>query len=687
MINKMELLAPAGGERQLKAAVESGADAVYMGGYAFNARSSAKNFSPEEMRSMIGYCHLYGVKVHIAVNTLIKERELDEMMDYVYSLNRMGADALIIQDMGAARLIRTALPDMELHASTQMTVTSLEGVKYLENMGFSRVVLARELSKDEIAYICAGSGIDIEVFVHGAICQCYSGQCLMSSMIGGRSGNRGRCAQPCRLNYSISRNGRIEKTGYLLSPKDMSMINRLKELEEIGVKSLKIEGRLKRPEYVSAVTGIYRNYLDYPRKAEDKDVEELKNAFSRTGLTDGYFTANLGAGMMSGKTPSNTAGTFSDLAKARAAEGALFRKIPIYIAASVTAQNGVEVTAYDDDGNYAAAKGNKKAEYAANRPIDAYRIKQQLLKLGQTPFAADDAEVFVEEGISVPVSEINYARREAVRILADKRSEPKPGREININHVCAVNKTNKKPVLTANVANKEQAETAINKGIKIIYAPEEIAGQIKREGIRVITHTSDIFDPKKTENEDVLVSSNAGAYFYAKKRLFGGFRLNIYNSAAADCYAGFEAVTLSPELTIKEMSDLVQNTSVPVQVIVYGRIPLMIMKNCPLKAAGKCQNGKLIYTLKDRKNEEFPVICQKNCVCEIINSKPLYMADKFDDLIKLPLDFLNLRFTVETAKECEEIIMLYSDALEGKSVYNPFGPNDFTRGHFYSKVE
>lgn len=321
----MELLSPAGGAAQLKAAVQSGADAVYMGGYSFNARRSAKNFTPSEMKEMIDYCHMYGVKVHVAVNTLIKEKELGELLEYVYTLNDMGADALIIQDIGAAEMIKKAIPQMELHASTQMTVTSLEGVRYLENMGFDRVVLARELSKNEIEYICKNSNAEIEVFVHGAICQCYSGQCLMSSILGGRSGNRGRCAQPCRLKYSLS----DDKSGYLLSPKDMSLINELQELEKIGVVSLKIEGRLKRAEYVSAVTGIYRKYLDFPSRVSEADKKELLEAFSRTGFTDGYFKNKLGASMMSSADPSNCENHFTDEAKARAAENADFRKVPV----------------------------------------------------------------------------------------------------------------------------------------------------------------------------------------------------------------------------------------------------------------------------------------------------------------------------------------------------------------------
>ena len=284
MKTRMELLAPAGGMRELKAAVGSGADAVYMGAAAFSARAGAGNFTEEEMREAVRYAHTYGVKVHCAINTLIKENEFCEAVSTAVIAAKCGVDALIIQDIGFAGHIRKVLPDIELHASTQMTVTSLEGVRYLEKMGFSRVVLARELSLSEIEYIAKNAKAEIEVFVHGAICVCYSGQCLMSSILGGRSGNRGRCAQPCRLPYELTEGEKICGSGYILSPKDMALIKHLDKLRKAGVASLKIEGRLKSAEYVSAVVGVYRKYLDSDGEVTDEDMAELKNAFSRSGI-------------------------------------------------------------------------------------------------------------------------------------------------------------------------------------------------------------------------------------------------------------------------------------------------------------------------------------------------------------------------------------------------------------------
>ncbi len=676
----MELLSPAGGAAQLKAAVQSGADAVYMGGYSFNARRSAKNFTPSEMKEMIDYCHMYGVKVHVAVNTLIKEKELGELLEYVYTLNDMGADALIIQDIGAAEMIKKAIPQMELHASTQMTVTSLEGVRYLESMGFSRVVLARELSKNEIEYICKNAKAEIEVFVHGAICQCYSGQCLMSSILGGRSGNRGRCAQPCRLKYSLTDG----KSGYLLSPKDMSLINELQELEKIGVASLKIEGRLKRAEYVSAVTGIYRKYLDFPSRVSEADKKELLEAFSRTGFTDGYFKNKLGDSMMSSTDPSNCENHFTSEAKARADENADFRKVPVSVSAYLQEGEPLTVTLYDNDGSCASATGTVLAEKANSRPLDEARLGEQLGKLGGTPFVLESADVFVADGITIPIKEINSVRREAVSELIKQRTAVNERVKKDFEFP-SVNKIYNEPQLTASVRTKEQADAVISAGIKILYAPAELAQSL--ENVKVIADTGAIFEKADITADDVLVSSNGAAYYYKEKNLHGNFRLNIYNSLTAQHYKSFESVTLSPELNLGELKALIKNTEAKTEIIAYGRIPLMLMKNCPIKSAGKCQYGENIYKLKDRKNEEFPILCGKGCICELINSKPLFIADKLGDVVNTGVDYIRLYFTTEGSAECKEIADLYKKALIGDSVKNPFGENEFTRGHFYRGVE
>lgn len=687
-MKSLELLAPAGGEAALRAAVQSGADAVYIGGPEFNARQSADNFSVENIKKWAQYCHLYNVDLHVAVNTLIKEKEFERLYNYAYELNDAGVDALIIQDIGAASVIHKLIPDMPLHASTQMTVTSLEGVKYLEEMGFSRVVLARELSAEEIAYICSNTKIEIEVFVHGAICMCYSGQCLMSSILGGRSGNRGRCAQPCRLPYKIMENGTVQKQGYLLSPKDMALIDDLKTLKKIGVTSLKIEGRLKRPEYVSAVTGIYRKYIDNTNSVSAADMDELKNAFSRSGFTDGYFKKNLGSGMMSYKNPGNMSeNKFSEDAKRRASENANIRKIPVSISASLLKGRPVEITISDDDNNYAYSVGTVCAEEAVNSAVSEERLKQQILKLGSTPFSTGDVFVSVDDNITVPIKEINTVRREAVDKLIQMRSNRKTGRKIETDFPKYIRNNRYKIKLTAQVVNYEQAKAAVEQGISVIYAPNNIIKEIKKikGDFTVVSVMNSIFDSEEAYSDSVLVSSAAAVRYYNSKTIYGDFRLNVFNSYTIRQFSELKSITVSPELNIGEIRDMLKNTNANIEIIGYGRIPLMLMKNCPLKAAGKCQNKKQRYTLCDRKNEEFPVMCQGDCSAILLNSKTIFMADKIADLKSLGVNSIRMIFTVEDIDTCISIIKQYQGALRGEKVNTPY-ENSFTRGHYYRGV-
>lgn len=694
----MELLAPAGSGAALHAAVQSGADAVYLGGTMFGARHSAENFSMEDMKTWVDYCHLYGVDAHVTVNTLIKEREIRQLQEYVRELNNIGVDALIVQDIGAAEIIKNTIPDMTLHASTQMTVTSTEGVKYLENMGFSRVVLARELSEKEIEHICKNAKAEIEVFVHGAICMCYSGQCLMSSILGGRSGNRGRCAQPCRLPYELLEKGKSVGSGYLLSPKDMALINDLGTLNKIGVTSLKIEGRLKRAEYVAAVVGVYRKYLDMDKAqtASKQDMRELMDAFSRTGFTDGYFKGNLGKNMMSHDTPGNSSeNKFTEDAKKRAAENANIRKIPVNIMGTLKQNSPLELTLYDNDGNYAYAEGTLNAEAAQQRALDEKRLREQLLKLGGTPFECEEISVSADDGITLPIKEINSVRRDAVSklILARQSREKGTAADYSMPKIKRIKSDN--IMLTAEVLTEEQLRAAIENGIKRIYVPSKLAGTLNegtlkaeadKNGIELVTKASEIFREEKIPTDGALVSSPAAIYKYKNKKLYGDFRLNVYNSFTAQSFSSLEAVTLSPELNLHEIEDLLENTSVNAEIIAYGRIPLMIMKNCPIKAMGKCQKSKNIYKLRDRKKEEFPLVCGNGCRAVLLNSKPVFMADKMADLTKLKINSIRLIFTVENFSQCGKIIDVYMRALNGSAVSADMAENSYTRGHFYRGV-
>lgn len=689
MNKSIELLAPAGNETALHAAVQSGADAVYIGGTKFGARHSAKNFTIEDIKRQTEYCHLYGVDVHVTVNTLIKERELGEVVEYARELNSAGVDALIIQDIGAAKLIHKAIPDMQLHASTQMTVTSLEGVKYLEDMGFSRVVLARELNKKEIETICAGAKAEIETFAHGAICMCYSGQCLMSSILGGRSGNRGRCAQPCRLNYTLLEKGKPCGSAYVLSPRDMALVRHLKELRDIGVASLKIEGRLKRAEYVSAVVGVYRKYLDSAAEITKQDMRELHDAFSRSGFTDGYFTGNLGAPMMSHKNPGNENNTFTESAKKRAMPDSNIRKIPVSISGTMRKGEPVKVSVFDEDGNFAEAQGESVVEKAANKPLDKQRFLAQIVKMGSTPFEATEMYADMDEDATAPIKDINSARRSALEQLAARRSEYAERRSFDVELPKKVIRTKSTVKFSAEVRTAAQGRAAAECGIDLIYAPAGAAEELMKEfpELEIVTRTEEIFHEQKIKTGAATASSNATVHHYGKDgiRLYGTHRLNVFNAASLDNYKNLSLVTLSPELRLGEIMDIAEHSDVPFEVIGYGRIPLMLMKNCPIKAMGKCQKHTDRMSLKDRRGEEFPIICHKGCIAELLNSKPLYMADKLPDLIKTGAERIKLIFTLETPQQCRKIASMYNEALNGS--VTKLRENTFTRGHYYRGVE
>lgn len=684
MENEMELLAPAGGLKELKAAVWSGADAVYIGASAFSARSGAGNFSEDEMREAVEFAHSYGVNVHCAINTLIKEDELEAAVKTAVMANECGVDALIIQDIGLASHIKKLLPDMELHASTQMTVTSLEGVRYLEEKGFSRVVLARELSKSEIKNIVDGAKAEIEVFVHGAICMCYSGQCLMSSVLGGRSGNRGRCAQPCRLPYELTEKGKSLGSAYALSPKDMSLIDHLSELKEMGVKSLKIEGRLKSAEYVSAVVGVYRKYITSPHTVEKCDKEELKNAFSRSGFTDGYFTDKLGGGMMAHKNPANNSGSiFTKEAKDRA-DGREIKRIPISIYVSLKHGDVLRATVCDNDGNCAVCEGEITAENAKTRPLDRERLLEQFSKLGSTSFIAEHIEIDVDDGIIVPIKEVNSVRRRVLDELFFERAKRDKKRALNIQLNFDSFKKNNEVYLTAEVRTKEQGEAVLESGaVRRIYAPTDVAEHLSKKSgeVEIVTKTADILTDENISTKSVSVSSTGGIYKYGNKAKYGDYRLNIYNSLSVRELANLDCVTISPELNLSEVAAVTKHIrDTEIELIGYGHLPLMIMKNCPIKAMGKCQNGKNTYSLRDRKNIEFPIVCEKGCRAVLLNSKPIYTADMIGEIKRTGINCIRLNFTVENSRQCGKIIKEYNAALMGGKVDTP-NENSFTRGH------
>ena len=414
----MELLAPAGSMEAVTAAVQNGADAVYFGYGDFNARRGAKNFTREEAASAVSYCHTRGCRVNLALNTLLTDRELPGAAEAAAHASDIGVDAVIVQDLGVARMLRQSVPDLPIHGSTQMTVHSLDGVKLCAGLGMTRVVLGRELSQDQIAYICQNAPIEIEVFGHGALCMCWSGQCFFSSVIGGRSGNRGMCAQPCRLNYGW--NGRAD--GRPLSLKDLSMAGHLKELQDMGVACLKLEGRMKRPEYVAIVTGIYARALREGREPTPEEVEILKQAFSRQGFTDGYFINQKGPAMFGTRQEEREPKEL--YAQARATyESGENRKEPVRMFALIQPGQPAQAAVQDRQGRVAQVEGPVPEE-ARNVPLTREKVEGQLSRTGGTPFGCEKATAKVAEGLSLPLSALNDLRRRALEELMKQREVP-----------------------------------------------------------------------------------------------------------------------------------------------------------------------------------------------------------------------------------------------------------------------
>ncbi len=655
-----ELLAPAGSPRMLKAAVQSGADAVYLGADRFSARGSAENFDINSLGEWIDYCHLRGVKVHLAANTLIKERERGDFIRYISEAYQKGIDAVIIQDLGMAAKIKELMPDLELHASTQMTVTTAEAVKELERRGFSRVVLARELTRNEILNIRQKTDLELEVFVHGALCYSYSGQCLMSSIIGRRSGNRGLCAQPCRLSYELLKNGKNLNKGYLLSPKDLCLIDDIGELAAMGIDSFKIEGRLKSEGYVATAVGVYKKALA-GEKITDGDRKALLDVFNRSGFSKGWYGG--GKDMMSGESPSNIATGIANPEYAKyTADNANFRKVSVSIFAELKENEPLVLTIIDKDGNSITEIGTVKAEKAHSAPLSKERLTAQLEKLGDSVFFAESCEVNISDGIIIPVSEINVVRRIASRKLCDLRTEinrqtpPEYSPQRN-------KKTEKEPYIAAVCKSLEQAQAAAGCGIKRIVAPKDILDKLNTDCEKAY-----LMPQLGTGNKTGMVMVQNIAQ--GGEKVIGGHRLNIANSETALAFGGFEAVTLSPELNLKDIGEIVSD--VPLEVIAYGRLPLMLMRRCPAKCGG---SGGM--KLRDRRGEEFPISCGEGCIAELMNSKPIYMADKLSELKEAGVDGLQLWFYDESGEEVRDIIERY----KGEKDASP--PEDFTRGHFY----
>lgn len=656
-----ELLAPAGDFSCLIAAVKGGADAIYVGGKRFGARAFAKNFDIDELRRAVNYCHLHGVKLYVTLNTLIEDIELREAVEYAAELYRIGVDALIVCDVGVISAIRRHIPDLELHGSTQMSVHSTDGVIAAHKMGISRVVLARESSLENIKSAVENSPSEIEIFLHGALCVCHSGQCLFSSMVGGRSGNRGECAQPCRLPFNGGK--------HILSLRDLSLADHIPSLIESGVASLKIEGRMKSPDYVYTVVSTYRALLDANRPATEGENDRLRRAFSRGGFTDGYFV---------GKTDKNMTGMRTEEDKRISREDATGdfapEKHPVRATVRLSLGEPSEMT-LTDGRKTITVKGDIPSP-AENSPLTEEGVKARLAKMGSTNLALppESIDLSLEEGINLPPSSINALRRAAAeafesnaRPLPELSYEPKPLRA-------------KSPFTRTATFHSESAylgalslDPDLVSRLDIAFLPitssEDTlagAGGVFLPPVYTDSERDEVVKLlEKAKNAGVMYAlvSNIGQIALVKSlglTPVGDFRLNTTNSESAETYRkmGLAHHILSPELTLPKARDIGGG------LITYGRIPLMITERCFIKENFGCKNCPTA-TLVDRMGEKFPIRREFNHRNIIFNSLPTYMGDKREELSQYRISSQHLIFSVEGG---EEILSVLRAHLGGKKL-------------------
>ena len=693
----LELLSPAGSMESVEAAVQNGADAVYFGYGAFNARRNAKNFTPEQAAQAVSYCHLRGVKVHLTLNTLLTDRELPLAAQLAAQASDMGVDALIVQDLGVVRMLKQAAPDLPLHASTQMSVHSLDGVKRCADLGFQRVVLSRELSRDQIEYICARSPVEIETFAHGALCMCYSGQCYFSAVIGERSGNRGLCAQPCRLKYGWGN----KADGYPLSLKDASMVEHLRELKKMGVACLKLEGRMKRPEYVAVVTRIYANAIKENREPTRQELEELELAFSRQGFTDGYYMDRKGPQMFGVREEMPEPKELFSRARATYENGEN-RKEPVQFFAKICAGQPAQAAVQDREGHLVTVEG-PEPESAVNVPLTREKVAGQLSRTGGTPYACEKAVVRIDEGLSLPLSALNAMRRQALEELSQQRVALPERRTGPFRPGVRYESRRQPPVFTLSLRRAEQlSDQLLALSPALIYLPveelsahPELLERTRAAGVPVGAALPRICwdrewpqvkealaDLKKRGVDQALCPTWDGVEraLQLGLRARGDFGLNTFNSQALKQLRqmGLESATLSFELKLAQIRDL--SKAIDTEFIAYGRLPLMITENCIVYNHSGQLTCAGVNQLVDRKGERFPVVKAFGCRNEILNAKKIFLADKAADWQRLGLWAARLQFTTENAAECVQVLSRYL----GQGRYQP---NDYTRGLYYRGVE
>ena len=682
----IEILAPVGSEEMLHAAVFSGADAVYLGFSGFNARTGAGNFDANSLKEAVRFCHARGVKVHVALNTTVYGGELASLRDAIRAVAASGADAVICQDLAVATLIGKIAPQLPRHGSTQMSVHTLQGALELKELGFTRVVLARELSLSEVEQITRHCGIETECFVHGALCMCVSGQCYMSAFLGGRSGNRGSCAGPCRLPFEANalpegKPGRLHH----LSLKDNSVIDKLDQLQAIGVASAKIEGRLRTPEYVAAAVSAC--LAGREGRAYDRDL--LKNAFSRSGFTSGYLDGKIDGTMFGVRSEADAELTKKTLPALRELYRRERSRVPVRMKLEIE-EGGEKLTVTDADGNKAFAYGDFEPQPARADPTES--LKRSLAKTGGTPFAAENIEVEMDEGPwFVPGSTVNELRREALDALLKKREvlRPWPVQDVELESLPQRTLPPHR-TLRARFERWDQVPEQAPSGVEYLILPIVQADRVPREwrGKTLLELPRVMFGKLEEDTaRRVAATQDAGFAGYevsniAHLRLCrglpmsGGFGLNVTNQVAAQFYAdnGLGSVLILPETKDSDISTIAPTHAgkpVPTGVLVYGHMPLMVTRACPLQNIHDCAHCDKTGVLTDRKAKKFPVRCGMG-VRTIYNPVPIYMGDKPG---ALTVDYGVAYFTLESREEAAAI-------LDDIRVHAPF-EGDFTRGLYF----
>ena len=739
-----ELLAPAGSMESLKAAVNAGADAVYIGGTRFGARAYANNLKEEDMKWAIDYAHLHGVSLYMTINTLLKERELEEdLYNYVKPYYEQGLDAVIVQDFGVLKALSEWFPDLPLHVSTQMTVTGSEGFEFLKDFpNVTRIVTSRELSLEELAHIRNTTDFEIESFIHGALCYCYSGQCLFSSVIGGRSGNRGRCAQPCRLPYEVLEHGKrisSDHEKYILSPKDMNTLEILPQLLDLGIDSLKIEGRMKRPEYTAGVVSIYRKYIDKymesggkDRKILKQDIQALEELFRKRGYSQGFYVQHNGRNMMALSAPSNEKeeterSAYMDALYEKYVENGKQEKIKGILEIStenpmklLLQWNQLEVEVF-----------GQTASQPKNRPMTAEDFEKQLRKTGNTPFEFEELKILMDGEVFVPNGAINELRRNGLEALEKaaiskyrRTASKKPEKRKDSIKGISEEPENWQPAFHVSVETKEQLNAVLDSDL-----PESIYVD---SSCMSMTELADYF--KKPEFSDILKKQGllyilppvfrmetAARYTEEYKRLkeipWTGFvvknlesyqwllkmknklpviidaNLYTFNSRAAAFWKSQPNVlyeTLPVELNAKELK---MRGCEDAELIVYGHLPMMTSAGCVYKSLKHCRKSDKrtfgpedFYRIKDRKNMKFAVkpVCQE-CYNVIYNSQPLSFLNLRDQVAALAPGSLRLSFTMENEVQTKDVLNRFEKDYIHKFRVEEFA--DFTRGHFKRGVE